>query len=255
MNALKNTLLAQAQNAREASAREAMEYSHDIAETVRENERKEKAAIKKAARNAQPNTGAKKSAVTRIKAGKVNIAAMLAMPMTRAKDSETIQSACDAIKAAHESLVTGQLSQLDAFIIQGHALITIKSKLVKDAETEKQTDKAFGNALKLAGIGADIIPRDARQCFVWLAENESDVRAFVADALAADTETASKEQKSIARKYHAVKLSPYIIKATMDKETKEPAADTLAKIVTNAINRADKLGIDKAELIRAIQSA
>jgi hypothetical protein len=230
MNALKNTLLAQAQNAREASAREAMEYSHDIAETVRANASKRKADIKAGQKNAQSNAGTKKGATTRVKAGNVNIAELLTKPMTRAKDSDSIQSACDAIKTAHESLVSGQIAQLDAFIIQGHALVTIKAKLVKDAETEKQADRAFGNALKIAGIGSDIIPRDARSMYVWLADNEKAVREFVNNALCAG-DNATKEQKAIARKYKAVKLSPYIIKSAMTPkaETAERTSADTAK--------------------------
>jgi hypothetical protein len=101
-------------------------------------------------------------------------------------------------------------------------------------------NRAFGEALKTAGIGADIIPRDSRDCYEFVGANADAVRQFV-----------TTDSKMI-KKAQSIKLSPYIIKATMTGAQKESAGDTLEKLVANIVTRADALNVTKARIDRRI---
>jgi hypothetical protein len=150
---------------------------------------------------------------------------------------------CARILSVHSDLVAGQITQLEAFIAQGQAITGLRAKLLADAgETDpKKVNRAFGEALKKAGIGADIIPNDIRDCYEFCGSNADTVREFVA------TDT------KMIKKSKSLKLSPYIIKTAMTGTQKESAGDTLQKLVANIVTRADALGVTKAQLIAELQ--
>lgn len=210
--------------------------------------------LKQGAKNEQANHGTKKGRTTRAKAGKTNVKALLESTTIDANPAWTVQDRANYIRDIHSQLMQGQIAQLDAFIEQGQALIDIKALLVDASkhETEKALDRAFGDALKKAGIGSDIIPRQARALYIWLADNAEQAKAFIQNALDtfdADPKKADKVTKSIATKYRAVKLSPYIIKAAMTPATDtatKTAMDT-AKAHIKQVIKESKLDSDDAE--------
>ena len=217
-------------------------------------ERKRKADIKSGAKNEQASNGTKKGRTTRAKAGKTNVKALLESTTIEANPSWTVQDRANYIRDIHAQLMQGQIQQLDAFIEQGQALIDIKALLVDASkhETDKALDRAFGDALKKAGIGSDIIPRQTRAIYTWLAENAEQAKAFVNDCLerfSADPKKADKLTKSVATKYRAVKLSPYIIYSAMagnTEKTERSAMDT-AKAHIKQVIKESKLDPNSAE--------
>jgi len=206
--------------------------------------RKRKADVSTGAKNSQSDTVGAKGKSTRVKAGKIDVTKMLATPATLS-GTETVGDICARILEAHQSLVAGQITQLDAFIAQGQAITGLRAKLLADTgETDaKKVNRAFGEALKTAGIGADIIPRDSRDCYEFVGAHADAVRQFV-----------TTDPKMI-KKSKSIKLSPYIIKAAMTGVQKESAGDTLEKLVANIVTRTDALGVTKAELIAALNKA
>lgn len=193
-----------------------------------------KADTKTAQKNAQGNTGDKKSKSTRTKlADKINVAEMQAMPVSRDDNAPTVGELCESIKTTHEQMAKGQITQIEGFAEQGRALVQIKKSILstkfKDADT-KTIDREFGKALKQYGIGNDIIPRQARSMYIWLGDNERKAVAYVNKAIAAKTPT--KEQKRVANAHKRIGLTPYVLMAAMvpnDNEKSERTAMDTAK--------------------------
>ena len=217
-------------------------------------ERARNSDLKAGAKNEQANHGTKKGRTTRAKAGKTNVKALLESTTIDDNPSWTVQDRANHIRDIHSRLMQGQIQQLDAFIQQGQALIDIKALLVDASkhETEKALDRAFGDALKKAGIGSDIIPRQTRAIYTWLAENADSAKAFVNDCLdrfSADPKKADKLTKSIATKFKAVKLSPYIIYSAMagNTEKAERTAMDTAKAHIKQVIKESKLDPNSAE--------
>lgn len=206
--------------------------------------RKRTADVLTGAKNSQSDTVGAKGKFKRVEAGKIDVSKIMAMPATLS-GTETVGDICARILSVHTDLVAGQITQLEAFIAQGQAITGLRAKLLADTgETDaKKVNRAFGEALKTAGIGADIIPRDSRDCYEFVGANADAVRQFVA--------TDSK----MIKKSKSIKLSPYIIKAAMTGTQKESAGDTLEKLVANIVTRADALGVTKAQLIAELQKA
>lgn len=206
--------------------------------------RKRKADLKTGSKNAQSDTVGAKGKTARVEAGKIDVQKILAMPATLSS-TETVGDICARILSVHSDLVAGQITQLEAFIAQGQAITGLRAKLLADTgETDaKKVNRAFGEALKAAGIGADIIPRDSRDCYEWVGANAEAVREFVAT------------DAKMIKKAQSIKLSPYIIKAAMAGTEKKSGGDTLEKLVANIVTRADALGVTKAELIATLQKA
>ena len=206
--------------------------------------RKRKADVATGAKNSQSDTVGAKGKVNRVEAGKIDVTKIMAMPATLS-GTETVGDICARILSVHTDLVAGQITQLEAFIAQGQAISGLRAKLLADTgETDaKKVNRAFGEALKTAGIGADIIPRDSRDCYEFVGANADAVRQFV-----------STDSKMI-KKAQSIKLSPYIIKAAMTGTQKESAGDTLEKLVANIVTRADALNVTKAQLIAELQKA
>lgn len=259
MNALNNTLLAQAQNAIVANAADAATYQYDEIAEQKAAEKTRDADLKQGAKNAQSDTGAKKSRTTRTKLkNSVNVSEVLNTKVSTT-DDRTIEQLCESIRETHAQLQANQIDQITGFAKQGRDMVQIKKALLTQKQLkesdEKQINRVFGQRLKEAGIGDDVIARQARGMYIWLSENESEARAFVQSAIDTPKDERTKDQKKIANAHARIGLTPYVIMSAMTSEEKEAAQDTIDKIVKNAIDRADKLGIDKAALIRAIQSA
>lgn len=234
--AINNSMLDQVQNAIEAKAREAMEYgateyAHDI-----ESKRKAKANARNAdlntgAKNEQSNQGAKKSRATTAKLkNTVKTSAMLQLPVSRADDSMTGDELCALILDTHAKLQAGQIDQLTGYANQGSALTIIKRQLLTekqlDESDEKKVNRAFGQKLKDAGIGDDVIARQARSMYIWLSENIDQAQQFVSDALATEKEQRTKEQKKVVNAHARIGLTPYVIMSAMTESA--PTAEKTA---------------------------
>ena len=237
----------------------------EIAEQkAKENARKQD--LKTGAKNEQNETGEKKSASTRVKAGKVNVEKLLDSTGLDDNPSWTPQDRANYVRDLHHGLVTGQLEQINTWARIGEHLVGLKKDLLKSGEyeTQKQADRAFGEALKKAGIGSDIIPRQTRDLYIWVSANEATVTNFVNDAVARfdkDPKKADKLTRSIASKYKAVKLSPYIIKTAIEKDPTEKTETTsrdiakkyLAKLMDEMVKReTDKLDLDHKDAHKTV---
>lgn len=237
-----NTLLDQVQNAIEAKAREAMEYgateyAHDIESARKEKASKRTADLKHGAKNKQANQGEKKSRSTSAKLkDSVNTSAMLQMPVSRADDSMTGDELCQVILTTHRQLQAGQIDQLTGYAEQGRALVFIKRQLLTEKQLEesdeKKLNRAFGEKLKSAGIGDDVIARQARKMYIWLADNLEQAQQFVADALATEKEKRTKEQKKVASAHARIGLTPYVIMSAMTESA--PSAEKTARDTAKA---------------------
>lgn len=239
------------------------------ADEIAEQKAKESARkkdLKTGAKNEQHQTGEKKSASTRIKAGKVNVEKLLDSTGLDDNKSWTPQDRANYVRDLHNGLVSGQLEQVKTWAQIGTELVALKKDLLKSGEyeTQKQADRAFGEALKKAGIGSDVIPRQTRDQYVWVSENADAIREFVNNAIARfdkDPKKADKLTKSIASKYRALKLSPYIIKSAMEKDPTEKAVKTsrdlaksyLAKLMDEMTKReSDKLDLDHKDAQKTV---
>lgn len=237
-----NTMLEQVQNAIEAKAREAMEYgateyAHDITERLNQKKKERKSDVKKGAENEQSNQGEKKSRSTSAKLkNSVDVSAMLQLPVSRADDSMTGDELCQVILNTHQQLQAGQIDQLTGYAEQGRALVLIKRQLLTekqlDESDEKKVNRAFGEKLKSAGIGDDVIARQARKMYIWLADNLEQAQQFVADALATEKEKRTKEQKKVASAHARIGLTPYVIMSAMTES--EPSAEKTARDTAKA---------------------
>ena len=233
-----NSMLAMVQDSIEAKAREAMEYgateyAHDI-ESAKKSAKKERDSdVRQGAKNAQPNTGKGKGRTTRTKlTDSVNVSEMMKTKVSTT-DERTVEELCESIKETHAQLQAGQIDQLSAYASQGNDLATIKRQLLTqlqlDDSNAKKADIAFGKKLKESGIGDDVIARQARGMYIWLADNETEARAFVETAIATEKEKRTKEQKKVVNAHARIGLTPYVIMSAMtESETKaeKSAMDT-----------------------------
>jgi tRNA(Met) C34 N-acetyltransferase TmcA len=234
--AINNSMLDQVQNAIEAKAREAMEYgateyAHDIASARKDEAKKRKVDLNTGAKNEQSNLGAKKSRATTAKLkDSVQTSAMLQLPVSRADDSMTGDELCALILDTHAKLQAGQIDQLTGYANQGSALTIIKRQLLTekqlDESDEKKVNRAFGQKLKDAGIGDDVIARQARSMYIWLSENIAQAQKFVSDALATEKEQRTKEQKKVVNAHARIGLTPYVIMSAMTESA--PTAEKTA---------------------------
>lgn len=240
--ATNNSMLDQVQNAIEAKAREAMEYgateyAHDIASARKEKANKRKVDLNTGAKNEQSNQGAKKSRATTAKLkNTVKTSAMLQLPVSRADDSMTGDELCALILDTHAKLQAGQIDQLTGYANQGSALTIIKRQLLTekqlDESDEKKVNRAFGQKLKDAGIGDDVIARQARSMYIWLSENIDQAQQFVSDALATEKEQRTKEQKKVVNAHARIGLTPYVIMSAMTESA--PTAEKTARDTAKA---------------------
>ena len=240
--ATNNSMLDQVQNAIEAKAREAMEYgateyAHDIASARKEKANARKVDLNTGAKNEQSNQGAKKSRATTAKLkDSVQTSAMLQLPVSRADDSMTGDELCALILDTHAKLQAGQIDQLTGYANQGSALTIIKRQLLTekqlDESDEKKVNRAFGQKLKDAGIGDDVIARQARSMYIWLSENIDQAQQFVSDALATEKEQRTKEQKKVVNAHARIGLTPYVIMSAMTESA--PTAEKTARDTAKA---------------------
>lgn len=240
--AINNSMLDQVQNAIEAKAREAMEYgateyAHDIASARKEKANARKVDLNTGAKNEQSNQGAKKSRATTAKLkNTVKTSAMLQLPVSRADDSMTGDELCALILDTHAKLQAGQIDQLTGYANQGSALTIIKRQLLTekqlDESDEKKVNRAFGQKLKDAGIGDDVIARQARSMYIWLSENIDQAQQFVSDALATEKEQRTKEQKKVVNAHARIGLTPYVIMSAMTESA--PTAEKTARDTAKA---------------------
>ena len=215
--------------------------------------------------NSQGTQRAPKGAVKRAKVGKkVDLAQLLAAPVSRT-NSQTIGELASEIKSIHAGMVTKQIDQVKSFSEMGirfnkllHAVM-----LEGDFETAEAANTAFGNKLKLLGIGHETINRPTRRAYIALAGKLTEAKKFVSRAVIAYTKnpkTADKITKSTALDYAQVKLTAPILAKRMGLlgavNSTPPKLDTLEKIVDNVQNRVAKLdGVEIEDVIKALIKA
>ena len=223
-----------------------------IYDNLKKSERN--ADTKEAGKNTQSNNGEKKSSSTRAKLkNTVNVSEMMNKPASREDNAPTIGELMAEIKETHEQLQSGQIEQIAGFAKQGRALVLIKKNILTQKQLkesdEKQVSRIFGAKLKEAGIGDDVIARQARSMYIWLAENEKQAQEFLDTSIATEKSKRTKEQKRVANAHARVGLTPYVLFAAMSDNEPKPertAMDT-AKAHIKQVMKESKLESDSAD--------
>ena len=218
--------------------------------------------IKSGQRNTQGDTKGAKGKTTRAKLGnKVDVKQLLATPLSRT-DDQTVEELATEIKTIHAEMVKGQMDQVKAFSEMGARFLKIRKAVMieKDFKDAKSADSAFGNRLKLVGIGTEVINRPTRQAYIALSGKLTQAKSFVTKAVnayAKDPKNADKITKAVATNYAQLKLTAPVLAKHMGllgSTESKPAVDTLAKIVQNVQNRVEKLDdVSIAQVIEALQ--
>ena len=223
-----------------------------IYDNLKKSERN--ADTKEAGKNAQSNNGEKKSSSTRAKLkNSVNVSEMMNKPSSRKDNAPTIGELMAEIKETHAQLQSGQIEQIAGFAKQGRALVLVKKNILTQKQLKESDDKKinqeFGKKLKEAQIGDDVIARQARSMYIWLAENEKQAQEFLNTSIATEKSKRTKEQKRVANAHARVGLTPYVLFAAMSEsapKTERTAMDT-AKAHIKQVMKESKLESDSAD--------
>ena len=227
------------------------------ADEIAEQKAAEKARasdLKQGQKNTQADTGKGKSRATRTKLkNSVNVSEIMQKPVSRAKDAPTFEALCESIKETHAQLQANQIDQITGFAKQGRALVQCKKailtqKQLKESD-EKQVSREFGKKLKEAGIGDDVIARQARGIYIWLADNEKDAHAFLQAAIETEKAKRTPEQKRVFNAHARLGLTPYVLQAAMSEsapKSERTAMDTAKAHIKQVIkeSKADKNAAD-----------
>ena len=172
--------------------------------------------IKSGQRNTQGNTKGAKGKSKRAKLGKkVDVKQLLAAPLSRTND-QTVEELATEIKTIHSEMVKGQMDQVKAFSEMGARFLKIRKAVIieKDFKDQKSADSAFGNRLKLVGIGTEVINRPTRQAYIALSGKLTQAKSFVTKAVnayAKDPKNADKVTKATANDYANLKLTAPVL--------------------------------------------
>jgi hypothetical protein len=175
-----------------------------------------------------------------------------------AKDNKT---RANLIKRKEREMQARNEKNLADFVVIGKALrgFQIQAEYQKDGET------LINNSVLesvLESFDLSHYSRGQRRAYIVVYQRETELDALEAWRVS----TAKKRIKPLheldadsIRKafdaYDKAQQSASESESDTDSSDTNSKSDTLDKIVKNALTRADKLGIEKAELIRAIQSA
>ena len=217
--------------------------------------------IKAGQRNTQGNTKGAKGKSKRAKLGKkVDVKQLLAAPLSRTND-QTVEELATEIKTIHSEMVKGQMDQVKAFSEMGARFLKIRKAVIieKDFKDEKSADSAFGNRLKLVGIGTEVINRPTRQAYIALSGKLTQAKSFVTKAVnayAKDPKNADKVTKATANDYANLKLTAPVLAKRMgllgSTESKPKKPDTLDALIGRMITQAKAIGYDAdAETLKA----